>query len=257
MSIIIKSPREIALMKEAGDVIKGLFKVLKAETKPGISTFELDKIAKSYITANGGIPSSKGYGGFPGNICISVNDVLVHGIPSKTKILKEGDIVSYDVVVTKHGYMADACRTYPVGKISKDAIELIRTTREAFFNGAKLIHEGVHLGDVSHAIEMTAKKKGYTVTKEFTGHGIGREMHEDPYVPNTGKENTGPILKAGMTIAIEPMINMGKVDLVVERDGWTTRTRDGKLCAHYENTVVVTKEGVEIITLDEDEGEEI
>lgn len=253
MHIILKSPREIALMKEAGKVIIGLFKVLKAHTKPGISTFELDKIAKSYITMNGGIPSCKGYGGFPGNICISVNDVLVHGIPSRAIVLKEGDIVSYDVVVEKHGYMADACRTYPVGKVSEEALKLVETTKLAFFNGVKLIKPGIHLGDVSHAIEMTAKNNGYTVTEEFTGHGIGREMHEDPYVPNVGNVNDGPVLKEGMTIAIEPMFNEGSVDLVVDKDGWTTRTKDGKLSAHYENTVVVTKAGYEIITLDEGE----
>jgi len=255
MHIILKSPREIALMKEAGKVIIGLFKVLKAHTKPGISTYELDKIAKSYITMNGGIPSSKGYGGFPGNICISVNDVLVHGIPSKGIILKEGDIVSYDVVVSKHGYNADACRTYPVGNVAPNAIKLMKTTKEAFFNGVKEIKPGIHLGNVSHAIEMTAKENGYTVTEEFTGHGIGREMHEDPYVPNVGNIGDGPILKKGMTIAIEPMFNEGSVDLVVDKDGWTTRTKDGKLSAHYENTVVVTENGYEIITLDEGEEE--
>ena len=255
MAIIIKSPREIALMKEAGKVIIGLFKVLRAHTKPGISTFELDKIAKSYITMNGGIPSSKGYGGFPGNICISVNDCLVHGIPSRSIILKEGDIVSYDVVVTKHGYMADACRTYPVGEISLEAKRLILTTKEAFFNGVKLIKPGIRLGVVSNAIYKTAIEQGYTVTSEFTGHGIGRDMHEDPYVPNVGKETDGPILRAGMTLAIEPMINQGKVDLVVDRDGWTTRTKDGKLCAYYEKTVAVSNDGYEIITLDEGEDE--
>ena len=248
MAIIIKSPREIALMKEAGKVIIGLFKVLRAHTKPGISTFELDKIAKSYITMNGGIPSSKGYGGFPGNICISVNDCLVHGIPSRSIILKEGDIVSYDVVVTKHGYMADACRTYPVGEISLEAKRLILTTKEAFFNGVKLIKPGIRLGVVSNAIYKTAIEQGYTVTSEFTGHGIGRDMHEDPYVPNVGKETDGPILRAGMTLAIEPMITMGRPEVCWLDDDWTVVTEDESLAAHYENTILITEGEPEILT---------
>ena len=255
MEIIIKSPREIALMKKAGEILIGLFKVLEENIKPGISTKELDKIAGSYITSHGGIPSSKGYEGYPGNICISVNDVLVHGIPSKKTILKEGDIVSCDCMATLDGYVADATRTFPVGKISDEAQRLIDTTKEAFFNGVKLIKPGVRLGIVSHAIQMTAEKAGYTVTPDYTGHGVGKEVHEDPYVPNCGSIHDGPILQKGMTIAVEPMINQGKVDLVVDRDGWTTRTKDGKLCCHYENTVVVTESGYEIITLDK--GEEI
>jgi len=255
MSIIIKSPREIALMKEAGKVVIGLFKVLKAHTVPGISTYKLDEIASSYITNNGGIPSSKGYQGYPGNICISVNDVLIHGIPSKSIILKEGDIVSYDVVVSKYGYCADACRTYPVGKISENASRLIETTKQCFFNAVKLVKPGIRIGLISNTIMKTAKSKGYTLTPDYTGHGIGKSMHEDPYVPNVGEIYEGPTLKKGMAIAIEPMVNEGRVDLIVDKDGWTIRTKDGKLSCHYENTVVVTDVGYEIITLDE--GEEL
>lgn len=253
MSICLKSPREIELMKKAGDVIKGLFKVLKSHTVAGVSTLDLDKIARSYITMNGGIPSSKGYEGYPGNICISVNDVLIHGIPSAKTILKEGDIVSYDVVVTKNGYMADATRTYAVGKISQEAKNLVQTAIDCFFAGVKTIHVGSHIGDISAAIYELATSRGYTLTRMFAGHGIGSEMHEDPDVPNVGKAGTGPKIYPGLAIAIEPMINEGKVDLIIDKDGWTTRTKDGKLCAHYENTVIVNENDVEIITLDEGE----
>ena len=251
MSIIIKSPREIELIKEAGEIVRGTFKVLKENTLPGKSTLELDKIAEKYIRSQGAIPSSKGYEGFPGAICISVNDVLVHGIPSKNTILKEGDIVSYDVVVTYKGYYADACRTFPVGEIAPNVAKLVETTRNCFFEAVKLVKPGVHLGDISNMIETVAKKEGYTLTDLFTGHGVGREMHEDPYIFNVGKKGTGPILKKGMVIAIEPMVNEGKVDLVIDKDGWTTRTKDGKMCSHYENTVVVTDTGYELLTFKE------
>lgn len=247
--IIIKSPREIALMKEAGEVLIGLFDVLEANTLPGKTTKELDELARRYIRSHGGEPSSYHYEGFPGNICISVNDTLIHGIPSNKIILKEGDIVSYDCMCTKHGYVADACRTFPVGKISENAARLIEVTKSCFFNAVKLIKPGIRLGVISHTIEKTGKEAGYTLTALYTGHGVGREVHEDPYVPNVGKESDGPILEKGMTIAIEPMVNEGKVQLVTLDDGWTVKTRDGKLSCHYENTVVVTDNGYEIITL--------
>lgn len=247
--IIVKSPREISLMKEAGEVLIGLFEVLKANTVPGKTTKELDNIARRYILEHGGIPSSYHYEGFPGNICISVNDTLIHGIPSKKIILKEGDIVSYDCMCTKHGYVADACRTFPVGKVSEEALRLIEVTKNCFFNAVKLVKPGIHLGIISHEIEKTAGEAGYTVTPLYTGHGVGREVHEDPYVPNCGEETDGPLLVKGMTIAIEPMVNEGKVDLITLDDGWTVKTKDGKLSCHYENTVVVTDDGYEIITL--------
>lgn len=247
--IIEKSPREIALMKEAGEVLIGLFDLLEENTVPGKTTKELDKIARKYILSKGGYPSSYHYEGFPGNICISVNDTLIHGIPSDKIVLKEGDIVSYDCMCTKHGYVADACRTFPVGKISDEAKRLIEVTRNCFFNAVKLVKPGIHLGVISHEIERTAKEAGYTVTPLYTGHGVGREVHEDPYVPNCGKVTDGPILRKGMTIAIEPMINEGKVDLITLKDGWTVKTKDGKLSCHYENTVVITDDGYEIITL--------
>lgn len=253
MSIIIKSPREIELMKKSGEVLIGLFKVLEQNTKPGISTKELDNIARKYILSHGGVPSSYQYGGFPGNICISVNDTLIHGIPSNKIILKEGDIVSYDCMCTLNGYITDACRTFPVGKISENASRLIETTKKCFFEAVKLIKPGIHLGVVSHRIHEVATEAGYTVTEMFTGHGVGTAVHEDPYVPNVGRESDGPILRKGMTLAIEPMINEGKVDLNILDDGWTVKTKDGKLSCHYENTVVITDDGYEIITLDKGE----
>lgn len=251
MGIVIKSPREIALIKEAGSIVADLFEYLKVHTKAGMSTWEIDKLAEKFIRARGGIPSSKGYDGFPGAICISVNDTLIHGIPSKKIILKDGDIVSYDVLVTYKGYVADACRTFPVGEISPSAQKLIDTTRNAFFEAVKLIKPGVHLGDISNKIQETAEKEGYTLTDMFAGHGVGRDVHEDPYVFNVGTKGTGPILQKGMVIAIEPMVNEGKVDLDILDDGWTVKTRDHKLSCHYENTVAVTSDGYEILTLKE------
>lgn len=253
MSIIIKSPREIAMIKESAKIIQELFVVLKAHTKPGVSTWELDQLAGKFIRSKGAIPSCKGYDGFPNEICISVNDTLIHGIGSKKEILKEGDIVSYDVLVTKNGYTADACRTYPVGKISDEAQRLIDVTRASFFAGVKLVKPGVHLGDIGAAIEKVCKDAGYTVTDLYAGHGVGCDVHEDPYVFNVGPSGIGPRLKEGMVIAIEPMVNSGSVELITLDDEWTVKTKDGKLSCHYENTVVVTKTGYEILTLREGE----
>lgn len=253
MAIIIKSQREINLMKESGKVLIDLFDLLEEHTKPGVSTYELDKIAEKFIRSRGGIPSSKGYGGFPGNICISVNDVLVHGIPSKKTILKEGDIVTYDCMCTKAGYVADAARTFPVGEVSEEAKKLIDVTRESFFKGVEQVKPGNHIGDIGAAISKYARSFGYSLTEEYTGHGVGKDVHEDPYVPNVNEPGRGPKLVKGMTIAIEPMVNQGSKDTVVSDDGWTVRTKDGKLCSHYENTVVVTDLGYEIITLKKDD----
>ena len=255
MAISIKSPREIAFMKLAGEIVSEVFALLRVHTKPNVSTYELDQLVGKYIRSRGGIPSSYHYEGFPGNICISVNETLIHGIPSKKIILKEGDIVSYDVMVTYNGYVADACRTMPVGKISDEAQRLIDVTKSCFVNAVKLVKPGVHIGDISSIISETAHENGYTVTDMFTGHGVGREVHEDPYVPNVGLKGHGPILQKNMTIAIEPMVNQGKVDLEIDRDGWTVKTKDRKLACHYENTVVVTSSGYEILTLEK--GEEI
>lgn len=254
MKIIIKSPREIALIKKAGSIIGDLFDYLKVHTRAGISTKELDKLAESFIRSHGGIPTCKGYEGFPGAICISVNDTLLHGIPSKSIILKDGDIVSYDVCVTYEGYIADACRTFPVGEVTSEAKRLMETTKRCFFEAVKLIKPGVHLGDISQKIYETGTSEGYTLTRDYGGHGVGREMHEDPFVLNYGEKGTGVILKKGMVIAIEPMLNEGKVELYTLDDGWTVKTLDGKLSCHYENTIAITDDGYEILTLEKGEG---
>jgi methionyl aminopeptidase len=251
--ITLKSPREIALMKEAGAVVAKVFEGLKAALRPGLSTLELDELANEIITSNGGISAEKGYYGYPGNICISVNDTVLHGIPSSKIILKEGDIVSFDIVVKKHGYCADACRTYPVGTTSPKALKLIEVTRQSFFEAVKLIKPGVHLGDIQAKIQEVNESNGYSLIRDYTGHGIGREMHEDPSIPNYGKAGTGIILKEGMTICIEPMVAEGKSATRVLGDGWTVKMKDGKLSCHYENTVAVTADGYEILTLDEGE----
>ena len=254
MKIIIKSPREIALIKKAGSIIADLFDYLKVHTRAGISTKELDKLAESFIRSHGGIPTCKGYEGFPGAICISVNDTLLHGIPSKSIILKDGDIVSYDVCVTYEGYIADACRTFPVGEVTSEAKRLMETTKRCFFEAVKLIKPGVHLGDISQKIYETGTSEGYTLTRDYGGHGVGREMHEDPFVLNYGEKGTGVILKKGMVIAVEPMLNEGKVELYTLDDGWTVKTLDGKLSCHYENTIAITDDGCEILTLEKGEG---
>jgi methionyl aminopeptidase len=246
--IIIKSPREIALMKQAGRLLAQVYEVVGPQVVPGVSTMQLNDICEKVIREGGGIPAEKGYGGYPAAICASVNEVLVHGIPSPKKILTDGDIVSLDIVVQLNGYMADACRTYPVGICPEAKLRLIKVTEQCFWNGVSKVKEGVHLGDVSHAIEMTAKMNGYSVPLEYTGHGIGSDMHEDPYIPNYGEEGTGPILKAGMTLAIEPMVMMGKNALRTLKDGWTAVSKDGQSSAHYENTLLVTKDGYEILT---------
>ena len=195
MKIIIKSPREIALIKKAGSILADTFDYLKVHTRAGISTKELDKLAESFIRSHGGIPTCKGYEGFPGAICISVNDTLLHGIPSKSIILKDGDIVSYDICVTYEGYIADACRTFPVGEISSEAKRLLDTTKKCFFEAVKLVKPGVHLGDISQKIYETGTSEGYTLTRDYGGHGVGREMHEDPFVLNYGEKGTGTYAK--------------------------------------------------------------
>lgn len=252
--IVLKSKAEIGLMKEAGKVLIECFARLEDFIKPGVSTLEIADLVDKTMAEMGAINAEKGYGGFPGSACVSVNEVLVHGIPSSKKVLHDGDIVSVDLVAQKHGYMADACRTYPVGIVKEEHLRLIRETQECFEIAYKMLRPGIHLGDVCHAIEEHAHSCGYSVPREYTGHGIGREMHEDPYIPNYGRPGTGPILKEGMTLAIEPMVMEGKNSLRVLPDGWTAVTRDHKYAAHYENTVAITSTGAEILTRQEGEG---
>lgn len=251
--VTIKSAREIALMKEAGKVVGLVFKTLEEAIHPGMSTLDIDTIVEKTMRDNDCIPSEKGYYGYPGSACVSVNDTLLHGIPSSKIIIREGDIVSVDIVANYHGYHADACRTFRVGTITERAARLVDVTKQAFFEGIKLVKPGVHLGDVSHCIQEYVESHGYNVVREYTGHGIGSHMHEDPSIPNYGKAGTGIILQEGMALAIEPMVLEGRKDVRTLGDGWTVKSRDGKLTCHYENTVIVTKEGCEIITMYEGE----
>ncbi len=252
----IKSKREIEFMKEACRITALAHEAIKKAIKPGISTKELDEIAEKVIRENGGIPAQKGYPSgqkgipdFPSSICTSINDEVIHGIPSEKIQLKEGDIISVDLVSYKDGYNGDAARTYAVGKVSKDAQMLIDITKQAFYEGLKYARLGNRIGDVCHAIGEFVEKNGYSVVKEFQGHGIGRKMHEDPGIPNYGKAGKGVKLEPGMTLAIEPMVIMGKENILELDDGWTIVTQDGSLAAHYENTILITEKEPEILTI--------
>lgn len=247
--IIIKSKQEIDIMREAGKVTGDVLRKLEDFVKPGISTWDIDRFVEEHIIGHKMTPSFKGLYGFPASACVSVNEEVVHGIPSKKRILKEGDIVSVDVGSTYKGYCSDAARTYPVGAISDVAAHLIEATRDSFFEGIKFCKVGNRLSDISHAIQMKAEGEGFSVIRDYVGHGVGRDMHEDPQIPNFGKPGRGPRLAEGMVFAIEPMIAEGHYDTEVLLNDWTVITVDGKLSAHYENTVVVTDGEPELLTL--------
>ena len=246
--IQLKNPLQIKEMREACRITGEALLVARENIREGISTFELDKIIRNYIEAQGAKPSFLGYGGFPGSACISINDEVIHGIPSKSKILREGDIVKVDVGAFYKGYHGDAARTIAVGKVSGDAQRLIDVTRDSFFEGVKKLQIGNRIGDIGHAIDAIVTANGFTTVKKYIGHGLGRELHESPDVPNYGTEGRGTRLCAGMTLAIEPMVNMGSEGVKELSDGWTVKTVDGKLSAHYENTVALTGDGVIVMT---------
>jgi len=242
-------------MKEACKIASLTQKLIEKEIKPGISTSYLDKIAEKFIKENNAIPAQKNYPHpdsrimpFPATLCISVNDVIIHGIPSEKIILKEGDIVSVDLVVLKNGFHGDCARTYIVGKASAEANKLVEITKKAFFEGIKFAKKGNRIGDISNAIGEFVTKNGYSVVKEFQGHGIGRQMHEDPGIPNYGKPNKGPRLEPGMTLAVEPMVMIGSDKIMELDDGWTIVTKSGNLSAHYENTILITEKEPEVLT---------
>ena len=251
----IKSDKEIEIMKEACKIANMAQIAVEKAIKPGVSTKYLDQIAEKVIRDNGGIPSCIGVPGmfkwakpFPATCCISLNDEIIHGIPSDKVILKEGNIVTVDLVAFKNGFHGDCARTYPVGNISKEARRLIEVTKQAFYEGIKYATPENKLGDICSTIEEFVVKNGYSVIKEFQGHGIGRQMHEAPDIPNYGKKGTGIRLKEGMTLAIEPMVNEGSDQIEILDDGWTVVTKDSLLSAHYENTILITKKGAEILT---------
>lgn len=245
--VSIKSEHEIELMKHSGHINYLCHKLLEKNIRPGITTGELESIAKKFMEENGCISSTKGYEGYPGYLCISINDEVVHGIPGKRK-LKNGDIVKLDISMIYKGYHSDSAATYPVGHISKEKEYLIEHTKKSLYEGIKQVKEGAKLGDIGHAIEQYANEHHLSVVKELCGHGIGNELHEDPDVLNYGKAHTGMTLKAGMTIAIEPMLNYGERYVYMLDDDWTICTEDGSPSAHFEHTVLVTKDGYEILT---------
>lgn len=248
MAVSIKSAREIELMREAGRILALTHEELKKAIKPGISTWEINKIGDEVIRSYGCIPSFLNYHGYPASICVSVNDEVVHGIPSKKRILKEGDIVSLDAGVIYKGYHSDAARTHAVGEISTEAQKLIEVTRDSFFEGLKYCKAGYHLGDICAAIGEYAISRGYGVVRDLVGHGIGQNLHEAPEIPNFKMKTKGIKLEAGMTFAIEPMINIGRADVVWLDDEWTVVTEDGSLSAHYENTVLITDGEPELLS---------
>ncbi len=254
--VTIKSKREIELMKEACKVVALTYQELEKRIKPGMTTWELDQIAEKTMRSLGAIPAEKGYNigikgvpPYPATLCVSINDEVIHGIPSKNKVIREGDIVSIDTVALKNGFNGDAARTFIVGKTSKEAERLVQVTKQAFFEGIKFAKPGYRIGDVSHRIGEYVRSQGYSVVREFQGHGIGREMHEDPGIPNYGKAGRGIRLEPGMTLAIEPMVIQGKPNILQLDDGWTIITEDGSLAAHYENTILITEKEPEILTI--------
>lgn len=249
MSISIKSEREIDLMRKAGRILSQVHDELEQFVRPGISTKDIDKKGEEIIRSFGCIPSFLNYNGYPASICVSVNDEVVHGIPSDSRILKEGDIVSLDAGVIYNGYHSDAARTHAVGEISSEARQLIEVTRNSFFEGIKYAKEGNHLYDISKAIQEHAETFGYGVVQKLVGHGIGKNLHEEPQIPNFKVPGRGIKLQAGMTLAIEPMINIGTYDVKFLSDRWTAVSVDGTLSAHYENTVLITKGEPEILSL--------
>ena len=251
MAIIVKSPRQIEFMREAGKITAGARSIARQAIAAGVTTAEIDKEVYNFITKSGATPSFLNYGGFPGSACISVNEELIHGIPGK-RIVRKGDIVSVDVGAKIHGFHGDCAGTYPCGEVSEETKRLIEVTRQSFFEGIKYAKAGNRLGDISAAIQEYVERHGYSIVREYVGHGIGADLHEDPSVPNYGKAGRGPRLVKGMTLAVEPMVNMGAAAIRVLDDDWTVVTKDGSLCAHYENTILITDGEPEILTMADD-----
>ena len=246
--IVLKTSRELALMREACRISAGALQVAGEAVRPGISTWEIDKIAYDYIKSQGAEPNFLNLYGFPATACISINDEVIHGIPSKKRILQSGDIVSIDLGAKIGGYNGDNAATFACGEISEEAKRLIETTRESLYEAIKMAFPGGKIGDIASAVQTYCESRGYSVVREYTGHGVGKELHEDPSVPNYGTAGRGVRLLPGMTIAIEPMINQGTAKIKVLPDGWTVKTQDSKLSAHFEHTVAITKDGPVILT---------
>ena len=246
--IVLKTSRELKIMREAGRIAANALKLAGAAVEPGVSTWEIDRVARRYIEEKGAKPTFLGYGGFPASACVSVNNVVIHGIPSKDHLIQEGDIVSIDVGATYDGYVGDNAWTFPCGKVSAEAQSLMDATREGLFEGIHAAVAGNRLGDIGSAVQRYAEARGYSVVRDYVGHGVGAKMHEDPSVPNYGTPGRGVRLLPGMTIAIEPMINEGVKEVKTLADGWTTVTADGKLSAHFEKSIAITPDGPVILT---------
>ena len=247
--IVLKTSRELAAMRDAGRISARALKLAGEAVEPGVSTWEIDRVVRRYIEEQGATPSFLGYGGFPASACISVNNVVIHGIPDKKTIIRQGDIVSVDVGATFEGFVGDNAWTFPCGDISPEAQSLLDATREGLFEGIKAAQAGNRIGDIGSAVQRYVEARGYSVVRDFVGHGVGAKLHEDPSVPNYGTPGRGVRLLPGMTIAIEPMINQGVYDVKVLSDGWTTVTADGKLSAHFEHSIAITENGPVILTL--------
>src|SRR5512134_163857 len=247
--IIVKSPQEIGAMRRAGAVVGQFFEAVESRIRPGNATFDLEEFAEEFVRRHGVKGAFKGYLGYPANLCTSINEEVVHGIPSRKRVLREGDIVSIDFGVVRDGYYGDAARTYAVGDVPEASRRLMRATEESLSKGIAASLAGNRIGDISAAVQETAEAAGFSVVRDFVGHGIGRMLHEEPQVPNFGVRGTGPRLEAGMVLAIEPMINEGGHEVEILPDGWTVVTRDRKRSAHFEHMVAVTEEGCEILTL--------
>jgi methionyl aminopeptidase len=245
--ITLKSNREIELMRRAGKITAAARAVARDLVKPGVTTHQIDKAVFDFIKSQGATPSFLNYGGFPASACISVNDEIIHGIPGK-RVLKEGDIVSVDVGAYIGGFHGDCAGTYPCGQVSEEAMRLIRVTQQSFFEGLKYAREGYHVKDISHAIQAYVESQGFSIVREYVGHGVGRKLHEAPEVPNYGEPGHGPRLLRGMTLAVEPMVNAGTAAIIQLSDGWTVKTADGKNAAHYENSILITDGDPEILT---------
>lgn len=245
--IYLKRDEEIELLRESNLLVGMTLGELAKWIAPGITTLKLDKIAEEFIRDHGAVPGFLGYGGFPNTLCVSVNEQIVHGIPSNYE-LKDGDIVSIDCGTVKNGFNGDSAYTFCVGEVAYDVRRLLKTTKESLYLGIEQAVEGKRVGDISNAVQTYCEKKGYSVVRELCGHGVGKRLHEDPEVPNYGRRGCGPLLKSGMVIAIEPMINLGSRNIVIERDGWTTRTRDRKPSAHFEHTVAVREGKADILS---------
>lgn len=245
--IHIKTPDEIGKMRLACDLISRTMGEVARHVAPGVTTRHLDNVAREFMKAHGGRPACLGYGGFPATLCIEVNETVVHGFPSGYE-LREGDIIGIDTVVELDGFNGDMCYTFAVGDVAPEVMALLRTTKESLYKGIEAAQPGKRVGDIGNAVQTYVEKRGYTVVREFCGHGIGRSMHEDPEIANYGRRGIGPVLKPGMCICIEPMINLGSKNVVISSDGWTTRTKDRKPSAHYEHTILITPEGNEILT---------